>query len=57
MGILEVAVLVFGLVEKFGLPMAQKIYSDWSSDLTAPPTQADWDALRKKMEDNPPDTF
>lgn len=58
MGALAIAELVFSLVTTFG-PKAKEVYDDWTKTVTpgTEPTEADWAALKKKVDDHNPDTY
>ena len=57
MGALAIAELVFTLVEKFG-PKALSTFNEWKQGVgTVEPTDADWAALKKKVDEHNPDTY
>lgn len=56
MGILEIATVIFGLVNTFG-PIAERMFSDWYKEVGENPTPEQWEALRAKIKKHDPDSY
>lgn len=56
MGAIEIATLIFNLVEIFG-PKAKQVWEDWHREVGDNPTPEQWAELRRKIEERPPEWY